>query len=138
MPIARSALPGGRLTERLVLVTGATGYIGSRLIPLLLERGLRVRALARDPGRLREHRWLSAVELMAGDVADGRGLAEAMRGVEAVYYLVHSMTHGRDYARVDLQAARNVREAAAAAGVRHIIYLGGLADPADPGISGSG
>jgi uncharacterized protein YbjT (DUF2867 family) len=121
--------------SQLLLITGATGYIGGKLIPLLLARGHRVRCMVREPERMRGHRWLPRVEVLRGNVSDPASLPPAMRGVEAVYYLVHSMASGRGYSRLDLQAARNVREAAAAAGVKHIIYLGGLADPADPFLS---
>lgn len=113
----------------LILVTGATGYIASRLIPRLLERGHRVRALARDPRRLDGRAWSGLVEIFPGDVMDASGLAPALEGVQAAYYLIHNMTSGRGYTGRELEGARNFASACEAAGVKHIIYLGGLADP---------
>jgi uncharacterized protein YbjT (DUF2867 family)/uncharacterized protein YndB with AHSA1/START domain len=111
---------------RRVLVTGATGYVGGRLTPRLLAAGYAVRCLTRDPGRLagRPDPWPRA-ELVAGDVLDPATLAPAMDGVEVAYYLVHSMAEGAFRDR-DRQAAANFAHAAAQAGVRRIIYLGGL------------
>jgi uncharacterized protein YbjT (DUF2867 family) len=118
-----------------VLVTGATGYIASRLIPRLLEAGYQVRCLARRPKRLKGRAWYSQVEVVAGDVTQPETLPVAMRGVSAAYYLIHSMAAGQGYDRLDLLSARNFAQAAKAAGVEHIIYLGGLADPRDPGLA---
>jgi len=118
-----------------ILVTGATGYIASRLIPLLLEKGYRVRCLARQPERLRARTWSSQVEVAAGDVTRPETLPAAMQGVHSAYYLIHSMSAGHGYDRLDLESARNFGQAAQAAGVEHIIYVGGLADPADPSLA---
>jgi uncharacterized protein YbjT (DUF2867 family) len=115
--------------ERLVLVTGATGYIGGRLAPRLLQAGYRVRCLVRDPGRLQGRPWLDQVELVTGDVLHAETLPAAMAGVFAAYYLVHSMASGPGFDERDLTAARQFGLAAAAAGVARIIYLGGLGDP---------
>jgi uncharacterized protein YbjT (DUF2867 family) len=115
-----------------ILVTGATGYIASRLIPRLLEAGYWVRCLARRPERLKGRAWYPKVEVIAGDVSQPETLAAAMQGVSAAYYLVHSMSAGHGYDRLDLTSARNFAQAAKAAGVEHIIYLGGLANPQDP------
>ncbi len=113
----------------LILVTGATGYIASRLIPRLLDRGHRVRALARDPRRLDGRAWAASTELVAGDVMSPSTLRPALEGVHTAYYLVHNMSSGRGYTERELDGARNFAQAAADAGVQHIIYLGGLADP---------
>jgi uncharacterized protein YbjT (DUF2867 family) len=113
----------------LILVSGATGYIASRLIPRLLEAGYRVRCLARNPQRLRNRAWFVQVEVVAGDVTRAESLYHAMRGVSAAYYLIHSMAAGQGYHRIDLESARNFAGAAKKAGVEHIIYVGGLADP---------
>lgn len=113
----------------LILITGATGYIGGRLAPRLLQAGYRVRCLARDPSRLQGRPWLDAVELVRGDVLQPETLPDAMAGVTAAYYLIHSMAGGRDFRERDLLAARQFGQAAAAAGVKQIIYLGGLGDP---------
>jgi uncharacterized protein YbjT (DUF2867 family) len=113
-----------------ILVTGATGYIGGRLVPALLEAGHRVRCLVRDPDRLAGRRWADRVEIVAGDVLRRETLDACMRGVDAAYYLVHSMGSGEGFHERDVLAARNFGEAAAAEGVRRIVYLGGLGDSA--------
>lgn len=115
-------------TAPLVLVSGATGYIGGRLVPRLLELGYRVRCLARDPARLQGRSWHSAVDIVAGDVLQPDSLADAMAGVTAAYYLVHSMAGGTDFHARDMAAATNFGAAAHAAGVDRVIYLGGLAE----------
>ena len=109
-----------------ILVTGATGYVGGRLIPLLLARGSRVRVLVRDPDRLAGRSWRDQVEVAVGDVLDPATLPAALDGVDAAYYLIHSMSRHADFAQRDLRAARTFAEAAAAQGVGRIIYLGGL------------
>ncbi len=114
--------------QRLVLVTGATGYIGGRLVPRLLEMGCRVRCLVRDPARLEGRPWHSAVEIAAGDVLQPDTLLEAMQGVQTAYYLVHSLGGGSDFHQRDLTAAHNFGAAARAAGVERIIFLGALAE----------
>jgi len=115
--------------NQLILVSGATGYIASRLIPRLLEAGYRVRCLARSPQKLRHRAWFSQVEVVAGDVTRPASLSAAMQGVSTAYYLIHSMAAGHGYQRIDLESARNFAGAAKKAGVEHIIYVGGLADP---------
>lgn len=115
---------------RLCLVTGATGYIGGRLVPELLDAGYRVRCLARTPEKLRDHPWAGKAEIAKGDVTDAGSLAEALRGVEVAYYLVHAIGGGKDFERTDREAARTFGEQARAAGVGRIVYLGGLT-PAD-------
>jgi uncharacterized protein YbjT (DUF2867 family)/uncharacterized protein YndB with AHSA1/START domain len=114
---------------RTVLVTGATGYIGGRLVPRLLEAGFRVHCLARDPARLQGRPWLGQAEVAAGDCLRADTLPSALQGVEVAFYLVHSMAGGRDFEQRDVLAARNFAAAAKAAGVQRIIYLGGLGDP---------
>ena len=113
--------------RRRVLVTGATGYIGGRLVPRLLEAGLRVRCLVRDPERLRDRSWFHDVEVATGDVLRPDTLPAALQDVRVAYYLVHSLGAGAGYNARDLEAARCFGAAAAAAGVERIIYLGGLA-----------
>lgn len=112
-----------------VLVLGATGYVGGRLVPRLLDRGVAVVAAGRSLAKLRARPWSghAGVRLAACDALDPSSLRAACAGVEAVFYLVHSMDAAHpDFAEADRRAARNVRDAAAAAGVRRIIYLGGL------------
>jgi uncharacterized protein YbjT (DUF2867 family) len=110
-----------------ILLTGASGYVGSHLLTELLERGRRVRALARDPSRAA---LPAAVDVRAGDAVKGSGLAEALEGVRTAYYLIHSMGRGSgdDFAKRDREGAVNFGEAARDAGVRRVIYLGGLGD----------
>ena len=119
----------GQEGNGLILVTGANGYIASRLIPRLLERGRRVRAMVREPGLLNGRDWEARVEVTAGDTRDAASLAAAMEGVDSAYYLIHSMATGRGYMQVERESARRFAAAAEAARVQHIIYLGGLADP---------
>jgi uncharacterized protein YbjT (DUF2867 family) len=110
-----------------ILVTGATGYIGGRLVPQLLAKGCHVRCLARDPNRLRGRNWEGPVEVVAGDVLDRASLVTAMKGCGTAYYLVHSMSSGTgSFRERDLRAAGNFASAAAEAHVERIIYLGGL------------
>lgn len=117
------------LNSPLILVTGATGYIASRLVPRLLDAGYRVRCLARDPRRLRGRNWVHRVELIQGDVTRPQTLPAALNGVHTAYYLIHNMTYGHGYISLELDSARAFARAAEAADVQHIIYLGGLADP---------
>jgi uncharacterized protein YbjT (DUF2867 family) len=108
------------------LVTGATGYIGGRLVPRLLEAGLTVRAMARNPDNLAKVPWHDEVEVVRGDLTDPQSLTEAFAGVDVVYYLVHSMGTSKDFVAEERQSARNVVEAAQKAGVRRLVYLSGL------------
>ena len=108
------------------LVTGATGYIGGRLVPELLGAGHRVRCLARSPEKLRDHPWARDVEVVRGDVTDPASVGAAMRGVDVAYYLVHALGSGKGFETADRRAARVFGERARAAGVRRIVYLGAL------------
>lgn len=109
-----------------ILVTGATGYIGGRLIPRLLDAGYQVRVLVRDASRLQGREWLEKVEISEGDVLIPETLPAAMQGVTAAYYLIHSMMISDDFHERDLTAALNFSQAAEKAGVKRILYLGGL------------
>jgi uncharacterized protein YbjT (DUF2867 family) len=126
------------MQTRPVLVTGATGYVGGRLVPRLLTAGYRVRTLGRSLGKLRSRPWGGhpRIELALGDVIDLESLRQAAQGCGAAYYLVHSMTAAaRDFAAADRRAAGNLAQAAAAAGLDRIIYLGGLGGADDPNLS---
>jgi len=118
---------GGTAPESLVLLTGATGYVGGRLLSLLVAEGRRVRCVARHPVNLLP-RVPEGVEVVRGDVLDAESLRPAMAGVEAAYYLVHSMGATGDFQEQDRLAAENFGAAAKGAGVRRIIYLGGLGE----------
>ncbi|MGW6291664.1 SDR family oxidoreductase [Streptomyces sp. NPDC055058] len=114
-------------TERLhCLVTGASGYIGGRLVPELLAAGHRVRCLARSPDKLRDHPWAADAETVRGDVTDAASVAAALRDVDVAYYLVHALGSGSGFEDTDRRAARIFAGQAHAAGVRRIVYLGGL------------
>ena len=111
-----------------VLVTGASGYVGGRLVNELLARGYQVRVMLRAPSPGHEQRWPRA-EVVVADALDGEALKTALQGVHAAYYLIHSLMLGpKDFETADIQAARNFSLAAEANGLRHIIYLSGLGD----------
>lgn len=112
--------------QPLVLITGATGYIGGRLVPVLERAGVRLRCLARRPSSLAS-RVAETTEVVAGDLLEPASLDRALAGVDVAYYLVHSMGAHGDYLEKDRAAARNFGDAAQRAGVRRIVYLGGLA-----------
>src|SRR3954447_26351009 len=112
-----------------VLVTGATGYVGGRLVPALLHAGHEVRCLTRSADRLRDVPWRSQVDVVEGDVLDRSDLHDAMRDVAVACYLVHALGTGSDFEQSDRQAAENFAAAADDAGVGRIVYLGGLTPP---------
>ena len=116
-----SVAPGAR-----VLITGASGYIGGRLVEELLGAGYRVRCLVRTPAKVSGAPWIERVEVVAGDVHGD--LSEALDGVDAAYYLVHTIGGSADWIEQDRLAAENFRRYAEAAGLRRIVYLGGLGD----------
>lgn len=118
----------------LILLTGGTGYVGGRLIPLLEKQGVRLRCLARNPEKLRPPVQPST-EIIQGDVLDLASLDRVLQGVHTAYYLVHLMSGAKDFEQEDRQAGLNFAGAAKKAGLRRIIYLGGLGDDADPQLS---
>ncbi len=109
-----------------ILVAGATGYVGGRLVPRLLGDGYQIRILARNPSQLQGRSWHNRVEVVCGDVLSPETLPGAMQGIQAAYYLIHSMSGDKDFHRRDLTAARNFGYAAQMAGLKRIIYLGAL------------
>lgn len=128
----------GPSSRRPVLVTGATGYVAGRLIPLLLSRGYRVRAMGRSIEKMGARPWAKhpRLQLAKGDVMNPASLAMAARGCGTVFYLVHSMISRKGaYRNADRTGAWNMAAAAASAGASHIIYLGGLGETDHPNIS---
>lgn len=111
-----------------MLVLGASGYVGGRLVPELVDAGFAVRCMTRSRAGLESIRWSDDVDIVDGDLLDPDSLDDAFRGVDQVVYLVHSLDLGDDFASTELECARNARGAAERAGVRHIVYLGGLGD----------
>lgn len=109
-----------------ILVTGATGYVGGRLVPELLEAGHEVRCLARAPAKLRDRPWRDRVDVVEGDVTDTASLVGALDGIDLAYYLVHSMDGSGGFEERDRRAAAIFRDACAKAGVSRVVYLGGL------------
>jgi uncharacterized protein YbjT (DUF2867 family) len=104
------------------LVTGVSGYVGAALVPRLVRDGHAVRGFARSRGRV----TVELDDLVLGDATTGAGLEQALDGVEVAYYLIHGMEGAADFAGIELRQAETFAAAAAAAGVRRIVYLGGL------------
>src|SRR3954471_24233108 len=109
------------------LVTGATGYVGGRLVPVLLQQGHEVRCFTRSANRLRDLPWRSQIDVAEGDVLDRGAVLDALVDVDVAYYLVHALGTGRDFEQSDRQAARTFAAAADDRGVGRVVYLGGLA-----------
>lgn len=120
--------------DPVVLLTGASGYVGGRLLILLEQQPVIVRCLARSPEKLQSQVGKST-EVIQGDVLISDSLAEALKGVHTAYYLVHLMSGSKNFEKEDRQAAANFAQAAKKAGVHRIIYLGGLGDDSDPKLS---
>jgi len=108
-----------------ILVAGASGYVGSRLVPRLLDRGYTVRCLARNPEALKGRGWQRA-EVVFGNTLEPDSLLHAMNGMNAAFYLIHAMGGSADFRSIDQQSARNFAQAAKKIGLKRIIYLGGL------------
>ncbi|TDE98791.1 SDR family oxidoreductase [Occultella glacieicola] len=113
-------------STRLVLVTGASGYIGGRLVPELLTAGFAVRVLARHPERVDARDWVDDVEVVTGDATSRADLRRALEGVEVAYYLIHALGTGKGFADRDSHTARGFAATAREAGVHRVIYLGGI------------
>ena len=115
-----------------VLVTGATGYIGGRLVPELLTAGYHVRVLSRHPDRLRDLGWFNDVEVIAGDAGEPDAVRKALRGVDVAYYLLHSLQLGEGFVEVERNLARLFATTARDENVGRIVYLGGLTPDCPP------
>jgi uncharacterized protein YbjT (DUF2867 family) len=126
--------PGDHPANPVILLTGGSGYVGGRLIPLLEQQPVKLRCLARSPEKMRS-RAQPGTEIVQGDVLDPASLNWALQSVHTAYYLVHLMSGSKDFEKEDRQAATNFAQAAKQVGVRRIIYLGGLGDDADPTLS---
>lgn len=129
-----NSLDSTAIKRPVILVTGASGYVGGRLIALLEQQPVVLRCLAREPSKLRPL-VRNYTQIVQGDVLDPATLHEALQGVDTAYYLVHLMSSSKNFEQEDRQAAANFAEAAWRAGVKRIIYLGGLGDDSDPNLS---
>ena len=118
--------------DHLCLVTGATGYIGGRLVPALLAAGYQVRVLSRNPDHLRDVAWYHQVEIVRGDAGEPEAVKDALRGVNTAYYLLHSLQLGEGFEEVERNLARLFATIARDEGVGRIVYLGGLVPACDP------
>lgn len=119
------------MSPRRILVTGATGYVGGRLVPVLLERGHTVRVLVRHPEKIRDSSWHDQVEIVVGDATDPIAMDQAMEGINVAYYLLHSLQSGDRLEAAEQETVTVFATGAKAAGVQRIIYLGGLAPDLD-------
>jgi uncharacterized protein YbjT (DUF2867 family) len=117
------------------LVTGASGYIGGRLVPELLAAGYPVRCMARDPGKLSDRPWSADVEIAAADALERTTVLRALESVDVAYYLIHSLGTGASFEQRDRDAAASFADAAMSAGVTRIVYLGGIISGDDSGLS---
>jgi uncharacterized protein YbjT (DUF2867 family) len=108
------------------LVTGATGYIGGRLVPELLAAGHRVRVMTRSPERVRDHPWAGRVEIVRADAADAGQVAAACAGADVAYYLIHALGTGGEFEETDRRTAQVMAKAAREAGIARLVYLGAL------------
>lgn len=113
------------MTKRM-LVTGASGYVGGRLVTRLLDEGFEVTVMVRDPERLRDYPWIDAVRVVQADAEQPASLPPVFEGVDAAYYMLHSLSEHPGYEHIETRMAQNFGAAAKAAGVRRIVYLGGI------------
>ena len=114
------------LNNSLVVVTGATGYVGGRLVPQLLAEGYSVRCVARRPEELSDRWWKDQVEIVQADLSRFDDISRALDGAQAAYYLLHSMSSSEDFAQVESDMAEQFSRVAEEEGLGQIVYLGGL------------
>lgn len=113
-------------TARRILVTGASGYVGGRLVTALLEDGASVRVFVRDQKKAQSNSWASSVEIATGNASDYQSTLKALTGIHTAYYLLHSINAGTNFDKIESEMATNFAKAAQEAGVKQIIYLGGI------------
>ena len=117
-----------RQPERKILVTGASGYVGGRLVRQLLSQNFKVRVLVRDKNKISGQPWFEHVEISVGNANDLQAVKSALEGVHTAFYLLHSINLGSNFDEIEAQMARNFAQAAEQAGVSQIVYLGGIAN----------
>ena len=115
-------------SHRQVLVTGATGYVGGRLVDSLLSNNLPVRVFIRDKSKIKDQPWASHVDVAIGNANDFESLKSALQGIHTAFYLLHSLNMGKKFDEIERQMAANFAHAASDAGVKQIVYLGGIAN----------
>ncbi|MEY3319257.1 MAG: hypothetical protein RL540_1632, partial [Actinomycetota bacterium] len=115
-------------SHRKVLVTGATGYVGGRLVESLLNNDVSVRIFIRDSGKIKDQPWSKQVDVAVGNANDFQSLREALTGIHTAFYLLHSLNMGKKFDEIEQQMAANFARAAKEADVKQIVYLGGIAN----------
>ena len=115
-------------SHRQVLVTGATGYVGGRLVESLLTAEIPVRIFIRDKGKIKDQPWSTKVDVAVGNANDFESLRKALMGIHTAFYLLHSLNMGKKFDEIEQQMAANFARAAKEADVKQIVYLGGIAN----------